>query len=188
MANRPKLPAHQPCSRTQSPRIDAKNDADASTEDDWDDDNEIDHYILTAAQVRLLASLAKHPVKTWEARTVAVAYEIMAMLKPLCEGKARTALLRELGRKGGPLRPPRTTHWFTRAVIKAQGTDPTFPDHLNAQAPAYRGEPDDPAGAEHQEGAPPVGHKTAPRTVDRYGHLYGDDLDEIGFALSAALA
>ncbi len=218
------------------PKIDAKSDADASDDDEWHDDNEIDHYILTAAQVRQLASLAKHPeivwllasvglrwgemaalrpcdlnfatnrvrvrrsaskvngrivmgpVKTWEARTVVVAAEIMAMLTPLCEGKERTALLWERPREGGPLRPPTTTHWFTRAVVRSQGIDPTFPGHLNAHRLRHTA-----ASLMIQQGQNikkvqlQLGHKTAQMTTDRYGHLYGDDLDEIGFAMSAAL-
>lgn len=225
-----------PARRLNLPKIDSKPEGDASDDDEWHDDNEIDHYILTANQVRLLTSLAKHPeivwllasvglrwgemaalrpcdlnfatnrvrvrrsaskvngrivmgpVKTWEARTVVVAAEIMAMLKPPCEGKQRTALLWERERKGGPLRPPTTTHWFTRAVIKAQAADPTFPDHLNAHRLRHTAAS---LMIQQRQNIKKVqlqlGHKTAQMTTDRYGHLYGDDLDEIGFAMSAAL-
>ncbi|WP_256255335.1 site-specific integrase [Nocardia seriolae] len=128
------------------------------------------------------------PVKTWEARTVVVAAEIMAMLKPLSVGKPRTALLWERPTKGGPLRPPTTTHWFTFAVIRAQAADPTFPEHLNVHRLRHTA-----ASLMIQQGQNikkvqrQLGHKSAEMTFDRYGHLYGDDLDEIGFAMGAAL-
>ncbi|MFI6366045.1 tyrosine-type recombinase/integrase [Nocardia sp. NPDC050630] len=143
--------------------------------------------------------------KTWELRSVAIPAEVAELLRPIVEAQRDpTGLLWSRPSDGGPIRPPTTTHWFTKAVQRC----------ISASVPCDdSGEPNGPAtfprvtahqlrhtaaslmiasGAHVKTIQRQLGHKTATMTLDNYGHLFDDDLDGVadrmgvGFRAAAA--
>lgn len=98
---------------------------------------------------------------------------------------------------GGPIRPPTTTHWFSKAVGRC----------IAASVPLDKnGEPDGPStfprvtahqlrhtaaslmiasGAHVKTIQRQLGHKSATMTLDNYGHLFDDDLDGVADRMGA---
>jgi integrase len=79
---------------------------------------------------------------------------------------------------GQPLRPPTTTHWLGAAVKRCQAADPKFP-RVTAHELRHTAASLMIASGERQDGAVSVGHNTATMTLDQYGHLFADDLDDV---------
>jgi integrase len=116
--------------------------------------------------------------KTHQARTVAVPVSVLKMLTPLMVGKSPDELL-WCRADGQPLRPPTTSHWFGAAVRRCQVNDPTFPrvtvHEMRHTAASLLIQ----SGANVKTVQRQLGHKTATMTLDQYGHLFDDDLDDV---------
>jgi integrase len=77
------------------------------------------------------------------------------------------------------LRPPTATHWFGAAVKRCQAADAKFPSvtvhklrHTAASLMIA-------SGANVKTVQSQLGHRTASMTLDQYGHLFPDDLDDV---------
>jgi integrase len=73
----------------------------------------------------------------------------------------------------------RTSHWFGAAVRRCQKADPTFPrvtvHEMRHTAASLLIQ----SGANVKTVQRQLGHKTATMTLDQYGHLFDDDLDDV---------
>ncbi|SUA72633.1 site-specific tyrosine recombinase XerC [Nocardia otitidiscaviarum] len=129
--------------------------------------------------------------KSWEQRTVAIPAEVADLLRPVVTAQKNPTGLIWSREDGTPIRPPTTTHWFTKAVGRC----------ISASVPCGDdGEPTGPAifprvtahqlrhtaaslmissGAHVKTIQRQLGHKSATMTLDNYGHLFEDDLDEV---------
>jgi integrase len=116
--------------------------------------------------------------KTHAARSVAVSASVLKLLAPAIVGKAADQLLwcRE---DGQPLRPPTTTHWFGAAVKRCQIVDASFPRVTVHELRHTAASLMIASGANVKTVQSQLGHKTATMTLDLYGHLFPDDLDEV---------
>ncbi|MGV9857309.1 tyrosine-type recombinase/integrase [Gordonia sp. NPDC003425] len=132
--------------------------------------------------------------KTWERRTVAVPREVADLLRaPAANTTDRDALVWSRP-DGTPLRPPTTTHWFSKAVDRlAHPTDddgqPIPSDFPRVTAHALRHTAASlmiRSGAHVKTVQRQLGHKTATMTLDLYGHLFDDDLDQIADRMGEA--
>ncbi|MEU7764346.1 site-specific integrase [Nocardia sp. NPDC049190] len=137
--------------------------------------------------------------KTWEIRTVAIPGEIAEMLCPVVAAQTDHEALLWSRPDGEPLRPPTTTHWFGGAVrrcIKASipidddgnPTGPaTFPRVTAHQLRHTAASLMIASGAHVKTVQRQLGHKTATMTLDNYGHLFEDDLDDVAERMSEGL-
>ncbi|MFD6357894.1 tyrosine-type recombinase/integrase [Nocardia tengchongensis] len=156
------------------------------------------HITRSASKVNSRTVLG--PTKTWELRTVAVPAEVAELLTPHIEAQGDpNGLLWTRENVGGPIRPPTSTHWFTKAVERRiAASRPTDDEGNPTGAPKY------PRLTAHQlrhtaaslmiaSGAHvktiqrQLGHKTATMTLDNYGHLFDDDLDGVADRMSVGL-
>ena len=80
---------------------------------------------------------------------------------------------------GQPLRPPTTTHWFGAAVKRCQAADPEFPRVTVHELRRTAASLMIASGANVKTVQSQLGHKTATMTLDQYGHLFPDDLDDV---------
>ncbi|MFE3443502.1 tyrosine-type recombinase/integrase [Nocardia sp. NPDC059180] len=137
--------------------------------------------------------------KTWEVRTVAIPAEVSEMLRPKVEAQTDPNGLLWARPDGEPLRPPTTTHWFGGAVRRCIEASTPRDDDGNPTGPATF-----PRVTAHQlrhtaaslmiaSGAHvktvqrQLGHKTATMTLDNYGHLFEDDLDDVADRMGEGL-
>ncbi|EON30829.1 phage-related integrase [Gordonia terrae C-6] len=142
--------------------------------------------------------------KTWERRTVAIPAEVAELLRAPVTSTGTNDLLwtRE---DGTPLRPPTTTHWFTKAVhrlakperdgnknlvrdetgnlISTTGFPIVTAHELRHTAASLMIR----SGAHVKTVQRQLGHKSATMTLDLYGHLFDDDLDEIAVRMGEGL-
>lgn len=116
--------------------------------------------------------------KTHAARSVGVSASVLKLLAPAMVAKSPDELLWTRA-NGQPLRPPTTTHWFGAAVKRCQAADVKFPRvtvhelrHTAASLMIAK-------GANVKTVQSQLGHKTATMTLDQYGHLFPDDLDDL---------
>lgn len=116
------------------------------------------------------------PTKNHETRWVPIPPGLVEELQPILEGRAAGDLV--FHRDGDPI----TSSYFLRSVIRpaAEATD-GIPDAFvthdarhTAASLAIRG------GVHVKTLQRMLGHKTATLTLDRYGHLFPDDLDAAG--------
>lgn len=80
---------------------------------------------------------------------------------------------------GQPLRPPTTTHWFGAAVKRCQAADAKFPRVTVHELRHTAASLMIASGANVKTVQSQLGHKTATMTLDQYGHLFPDDLDDV---------
>lgn len=73
--------------------------------------------------------------------------------------------------------------WWSQAV-KAAGLDPDFKIHETRHTAASVAIQ---AGANIKSLQNMLGHASASLTLDRYGHLYGSDVEAVGIAINALL-
>ena len=125
--------------------------------------------------------------KTHAARSVAVSASVLKLLAPAMVGKSPDELLWSRP-DGQPLRPPTTTHWFGAAVKRCQAADEKFPRvtvhglrHTAASLMIA-------SGANVKTVQSQLGHKTARMTLDQYGHLSPDDLDDVADKMDSLVA
>ncbi len=116
--------------------------------------------------------------KTHAARSVAVSSSVLKLLAPAMAGKAPDELL-WCRADGQPLRPPTTTHWFGAAVKRCQAADAKFPRVTVHELRHTAASLMIASGANVKTVQAQLGHKTATMTLDRYGHLFPDDLDDV---------
>ena len=99
-------------------------------------------------------------------------------IAPAMVGKAPDELLWCRG-DGSPLRPPTTTHWFGAAVKRCQAADKRFPRVTVHELRHTAASLMIASGAHVKTVQAQLGHKTATMTLDQYGHLFPDDLDDV---------
>ncbi|WP_253869947.1 site-specific integrase [Mycobacterium sp. 1164966.3] len=116
--------------------------------------------------------------KTHTARTVAVSTSVLKLLAPTMVGKSPDELLWRRS-DGQPLRPPTTTHWFGAAVKRCQAADEKFPRVTVHELRHTAASLMIASGANVKTVQSQLGHKTATMTLDQYGHLFPDDLDDV---------
>ncbi len=143
--------------------------------------------------------------KTHAARSVAVSASVLKLLAPAMVGKAPDELLWSRG-DGQPLRPPTTTHWFGAAVKRCQDhaekiralerekhpdRDPITPAFPRVTVHELRHTAASlmiASGANVKTVQSQLGHKTATMTLDQYGHLFPDDLDDVATKMDDLVA
>lgn len=125
--------------------------------------------------------------KTHAARSVAVSASVLKLLAPAMVGKAPDELLWTRG-DGQPLRPPTTTHWFGAAVKRCQAADPNFPRVTVHELRHTAASLMIASGANVKTVQAQLGHKTATMTLDQYGHLFPDDLDDVADRMDDLMA
>ncbi|WP_319431559.1 tyrosine-type recombinase/integrase [Mycobacterium sp. RTGN5] len=116
--------------------------------------------------------------KTHQARSVAASASVLKLLAPAMVGKAPDELLWSRA-DGQPLRPPTTTHWFGAAVKRCQADDEKFPRVTVHELRHTAASLMIASGANVKTVQAQLGHKSATMTLDQYGHLFPDDLDDI---------
>lgn len=116
--------------------------------------------------------------KTHSARSVAVSGSVLKLLAPAMVGKADDELLWSRG-DGQPLRPPTASHWFGAAVKRCQAADTKFPRVTVHELRHTAASLMIASGANVKTVQSQLGHKTATMTLDQYGHLFPDDLDDV---------
>jgi integrase len=116
--------------------------------------------------------------KNHQARSVAVSSSVLKSLAPAMVGKAPDELL-WCRAEGQPLRPPTTTHWLAAAVKRCQDANPEFPRVTAHELRHTAASPMIASGANVKTVQSQLGHKTATMTLDQYGHLFPDDLDDV---------
>jgi integrase len=116
--------------------------------------------------------------KTHAARSVAVSASVLKMLAPAMVGKSPDELL-WCRADGQPLRPPTTTHWFGAAVKRRQAADAKFPRVTVHELRHTAASLMIASRANVKTVQSQLGHKTATMTLDQYGHLFPDDLDDV---------
>ncbi|MEU6184535.1 tyrosine-type recombinase/integrase [Nocardia sp. NPDC047038] len=154
------------------------------------------HVVRSASKVNSRTVITTP--KTWELRSVAVPAEVADLLAPVVAAQRDpVGLLWSRPSDGGPIRPPTTTHWFTKAVGRCIAASVPLDDD---------GQPDGPAtfprvtahqlrhtaaslmiasGAHVKTIQRQLGHKSATMTLDNYGHLFDDDLDGVADRMGA---
>ncbi|WP_030637080.1 site-specific integrase [[Kitasatospora] papulosa] len=125
------------------------------------------------------------PVKNHEKRSVPLPRSFAAELAPLAHGRGREDLL-FTAPEGGPMRYPNFRRRdFDKAVAAAGLADFGVTPHKlrhTAASLAIR------AGADVKVVQTMLGHKSAAMTLDVYGHLWPDRLDEVADALDIGRA
>ncbi|GGL09735.1 tyrosine-type recombinase/integrase [Nocardia jinanensis] len=137
--------------------------------------------------------------KTWEIRTVAVPGEVAKMLHSVVGAQPNANGLLWARPDGEPLRPPTTTHWFGGAVRRCiaasiprdedgeQSGSATFPRVTAHQLRHTAASLMIASGAHVKTVQRQLGHKTATMTLDNYGHLFEDDLDDVAERMGGGL-
>ncbi|MBQ1081807.1 site-specific integrase [Nocardiopsis sp. B62] len=138
---------------------------------------------VTTAFAEVEGKLVEQTPKTGKSRTVPVPPSLRAELRPLVEGKPADSLVFST-RRGTPLR---LRNWRRREFDKAMrdaGLDGTglTPHKLRHTAASLAIA----AGADVKVVQAMLGHASATMTLDRYGHLFPDRLDEVADAMDAA--
>lgn len=116
--------------------------------------------------------------KTHAARSVAVSSSVLKLLAPAMVGKSPDELLWSRP-DGQPMRPPTTTHWFSAAVKRCHAADKEFPRVTVHELRHTAASLMIASGANVKTVQAQLGHKSATMTLDQYGHLFPDDLDDV---------
>lgn len=116
--------------------------------------------------------------KTHAARSVAVSASVLKLLAPAMVAKSPDELLWSRA-NGEALRPPTTTHWFGAAVKRCQLADNLFPRVTVHELRHTAASLMIASGASVKVVQSQLGHKTATMTLDQYGHLFPDELDDV---------
>lgn len=121
--------------------------------------------------------------KSHQRRSVPIPRFLAGELAALVEGKASTDLVFPSVRSGEPVRVTAFKHTFRRAA-RHVGVPDLHPHDLRHTAASLSIA----AGADVKVVQQMLGHASATMTLDLYGHLFDDRLDEIADALDAARA
>lgn len=118
-------------------------------------------------------------------RVVPLPRRVQVLLAPIANNTNSKRILFP-AEDGDYAKSPGADTWFSRAVDRCQSNDPTFPDltphklRHTAVSLAIR------TGCSIKVVQKIAGHKSATMTLDRYGHLMSDELDEVADKLDAA--
>jgi integrase len=126
--------------------------------------------------------LVEGPTKNHTSRTVPVPDFLARYLKTEIEGRADTALVFPSARGGGYLTLGQARYTFTKAVTAVGGIDGVRLHDLRHACASLAIS----AGANIKVVQKLLGHKTAALTLDRYGHMFPDDLDAVANAFDTA--
>ncbi|WP_052745672.1 tyrosine-type recombinase/integrase [Allosalinactinospora lopnorensis] len=137
---------------------------------------------VTVAFAEVEGKLVEQPPKTGKSRTVPVPASLVAELNPLVEGRPEDALVFTTAR-GKPLRarnwrPREFNNALKPAGLSGLGLTPHKLRHTAASLAIA-------AGADVKVVQAMLGHATATMTLDRYGHLWPDRLDEVADVMDA---
>ncbi|RCV49838.1 tyrosine-type recombinase/integrase [Marinitenerispora sediminis] len=138
---------------------------------------------VTVAFGEVEGKLIEQSPKTGKSRTVPIAPFLVPELKPLIDDRPDDALVFST-RRGAPVR---LRNWRRREFAQAMktakldglGLTPHKLRHTAASLAIA-------AGADVKVVQSMLGHATATMTLDRYGHLFPDRLDEVAEAMDAA--
>ncbi|MEU3142210.1 site-specific integrase [Nocardiopsis alba] len=138
---------------------------------------------ITTAFAEVEGKLVEQSPKTGKSRTVPVPPSLVAELRPLVDGRPDSALVFTT-KRGTEVR---LRNWRNREFGKAlkeagldgMGLTPHKLRHTAASLAIA-------AGADVKVVQAMLGHATATMTLDRYGHLFPDRLDEVAEAMDAA--
>jgi integrase len=138
---------------------------------------------ITTAFAEVEGKLVEQTPKTGKSRTVPIPPSLVAELRPLVSDRPDDALVFAT-KRGAPLR---LRNWRRREFDKAlksaglngKGLTPHKLRHTAASLAIA-------AGADVKVVQAMLGHATATMTLDRYGHLFPDRLDEVAEAMDAA--
>ncbi|MCB1258673.1 MAG: tyrosine-type recombinase/integrase [Microthrixaceae bacterium] len=141
------------------------------------------HVLKNAAQAGTKMVLGS--TKGGKRRVVPLPHRVQTLLAPIVNSTTSKHILFP-DRNGDYSKSPGRDSWFSAAVTRCQAKDPTFPDltphklRHTAISLAIR------TKASIKVVQKIAGHKSATMTLDRYGHLMSDELDEVADALDAA--
>ncbi|MFI1237526.1 tyrosine-type recombinase/integrase [Nocardia salmonicida] len=153
------------------------------------------HVVRSASKVNSRTVIGTP--KTWELRSVAIPAEVAELLAPVVAAQRDpVGLLWTRPSDGGPIRPPTTTHWFTKSVGRCIAASvpidkdgergpATFPRVTAHQLRHTAASLMIASGAHVKTIQRQLGHKSATMTLDNYGHLFDDDLDGVADRMSA---
>ena len=145
---------------------------------------------VTARRIRVRRSvtyvrrtgLVEGPTKNHTSRTVPVPEFLARLLKTEMEGRISGALMFPSARGGGYLTLGQARYQFQKATAAVDGCHGVrLHDLRHTCASLAISE-----GANVKVVQKLLGHKTAVLTLDRYGHLFPDDLDAVAVAFDAA--
>lgn len=126
--------------------------------------------------------LTEGPTKTHTTRTVPVPKFVIKLVETEIEGRDDDALVFPSARGGGYLTPGQARYTFQKATRAVDGCDGVrLQDLRHTCASLAISEK-----ANIKVVQKLLGHKTAVLTLDRYGHLYPDDLDAVATAFDSA--
>jgi integrase len=145
---------------------------------------------VTARRIRVRRSvtyvrktgLVEGPTKNHTSRTVPVPALVAKLLATEIADRAPEALVFTSARSGGYLTLAQARYTFTKAMKAVEGCDGVRIHDLRHTCAALAIS----AGANVKALQKLLGHKSAVLTLDRYGHLFPDDLDAVATALDAA--
>lgn len=126
--------------------------------------------------------LVEGPTKNHTSRTVPVPGFVAALLKTEIAGRSPGALVFPSARGGGYLTLGQARYQFQKAAAAVDGCDGVRLHDLRHTCAAMAIS----SGANIKVVQKLLGHKSATLTLDRYGHLFPDDLDAIAVAFDAA--
>jgi integrase len=126
--------------------------------------------------------LVEGPTKNHTARTVPVPVFVARLLETEIADRDSTALVFESVRSGGYLTLGQARYTFTKAVTTVGGIDGVRLHDLRHTCASLAIS----AGANVKVVQKLLGHKSAVLTLDRYGHLFPDDLDTVADAFDSA--
>jgi integrase len=141
---------------------------------------------VTARRIRVKRSvtyvrktgLVEDPTKNHTARTVPVPVFIARLLETEIAERAADALVFESARGGGFLTLGQARYMFQKAAAAVEGCGGVRLHDLRHTCASLAIS----AGANVKVVQRLLGHKTAVLTLDRYGHLFPDDLDAVADA------
>ena len=120
--------------------------------------------------------------KTHKRREVPIPEFLAAQLAPQIEGRATHELVFPSVRSGGPIRATHFRRGHFDAAAKAIGQPALHPHELRHTAASLAIA----SGADVKVIQQMLGHSSATMTLDTYGHLFENRLDEVGNALDLA--
>ncbi|WP_261898268.1 tyrosine-type recombinase/integrase [Mycobacterium marinum] len=126
--------------------------------------------------------LVEGPTKNHTARTVPVPQFLARLLATEVDGRPADALVFPSARGGGYLTLGQARYAFTKAVAAVDGAAGARLHDLRHTCASLAIS----SGANVKVVQKLLGHKSAVLTLDRYGHLFPDDLDAVASAFDAA--
>jgi integrase len=126
--------------------------------------------------------LVEGPTKNHASRTVPVPVFIARLLETEISDRGPDALLFESARGGGYLTPAQARYTFAKATAAVEGCQGVRIHDLRHTCASLAIS----SGANVKVVQKLLGHKTATLTLDRYGHLFPDDLDAVADAFDSA--